>query len=97
MPKGDPDCICQGTGLTTRLTATGNTGPEICDCVERTIRAEERERIRKSLETLERFDPEHEERRGGEFQLGNDAIVMEPWEEGDWLRRSDALATLDNN
>lgn len=29
----EADCICQGTGLVTRLTATGNTGAELCDCV----------------------------------------------------------------
>ncbi len=61
MPKtkevpGDPDCICQGTGLTTRLTETGNTGPEVCECVIQLARKQgaEEERGRDRTATQER-------------------------------------------
>lgn len=47
---GDPTCICQGTGLTTRLTETGNTGPEICECVARKARNQEHQRLKEALE-----------------------------------------------
>lgn len=46
------------------------------------------------LEGAERFDPEHDESQGSRWALGNDPIVMEPWQEGDWLRREDVLAAL---
>ncbi len=51
--------------------------------------------LRERLEQLERFDPEHDESHRAEYQHGNAAIVMEPWEEGNWLRRSDVLGVLD--
>lgn len=50
---GDPTCICQGTGLTTRLTQTGNTGPEICECVARKARQSEHQRLKEALEKIE--------------------------------------------
>lgn len=43
------ECICGGTGLVTRLTSTGNTGPEVCDCVAENARREERERVKEAL------------------------------------------------
>lgn len=50
--------------------------------------------VREALEKLERFEPEHDESSRQEFALGNDPIVMESDEEGDWLRRSDVLAAF---
>lgn len=39
---------------------------------------------------IERFDPEYEERRrGSDFALGNDPIVMEPCEDGEYVRYID--------
>jgi hypothetical protein len=46
---GDPNCICQGTGLTTRLTGTGNTGPEVCGCVAKQGADQERQRLKEAL------------------------------------------------
>jgi hypothetical protein len=37
-PFADPDCICYGTGLVTRLTAEGSADPKICGCVAKTVR-----------------------------------------------------------
>lgn len=50
--------------------------------------------VREALEGLERFDPENDESRRQHFALGNDPIVMEPYDDGDWLRRSDVLTAL---
>lgn len=50
--------------------------------------------VKEVLEKLERFDPEHDESCRQDFALGNDPIIMESYEEGDWLRRSDVLAAL---
>jgi len=52
--------------------------------------------LEKRLGALERFDPEHDETHHQDFALGNDPIVMEPWHEGDWLRRADVLAAIDS-
>jgi hypothetical protein len=50
--------------------------------------------IRERLEKLQRFDPEQNENRHQDSDLGNEPIVMEPWSGGDWLRREAVLAAL---
>lgn len=43
---------------------------------------------------IQRYEPEHNERRGQEFALGNDPIVMEPYADGEWVKHSDHLELL---
>lgn len=49
---GDPDCICGGTGLVTRLDGFGgNTGAEICPCVVQKAHQQTLGRVAAAFET----------------------------------------------